>query len=76
MSRYVTDESAVHVPHLHPDGDDGPDCDGGTWTCGRIFCHALDRRPCVYCGGARCRVEFYVVEKKEGFTVKDRRSIR
>jgi hypothetical protein len=44
----VTDESAVHVSHLHED-DGSP--------CHKIECHGLDSGEyCTWCGGQRCRV--------------------
>jgi hypothetical protein len=43
----VSDASAVHVPHRHLHQD---------LACSSVDCHALDGRPCTYCGGAPCRV--------------------
>lgn len=46
--RVVPDQVAMHVPHQHYPGPDGP--------CFRVDCHAQGGRPCRYCGGGLCRV--------------------
>lgn len=43
----VTNQTAVHVPHLH-----GIHLD----ACSEVECHALQGRICTYCGGQPCRV--------------------
>lgn len=45
----VTDESAVHVPHVHPSGE------YKVRSCSRVECHNMGGQ-CDYCGGAQCRV--------------------
>ena len=48
--RRVTDETAVHVPHMHGDTPDLP--------CSKPECHRGMGRLCGYCGGQPCRVRF------------------
>lgn len=43
----VTDDTAIHVPHLH-----APEAA----LCTRVECHAPYGEHCTFCGGAPCRV--------------------